>query len=76
MATGGNMRMPSAQADNAGATIGITDANTYSMPTLRMTRDLDTGLPGLQVQITVEMQIPPTAASGAYGTRYGLRSAP
>jgi hypothetical protein len=69
-----NMRISSAQADNGGATILLTAENTYSTPALRMTEDLDLGLDGRQVEITVEVAVPNGTPNGAYTTSYGVRS--
>jgi hypothetical protein len=69
-----NIRISSAQADNGGATILITAANTYSTPDLHMVTDLDAGTDGLQTQVTVEVAIPSGTPSGAYTTSYGVRT--
>ncbi len=73
---GGNMRLSSAQSDNASTTIPITAANTYSTPDFNMTGDLDPVAPGRQVQVTVEVKIPVGTANGSYTTNYGVRSNP
>ncbi len=69
-----NMRISSAQADNSGATVLVTGANTYTLPTLHMTGDLDPTTDGNQVQITVEVAIPSSTVNGAYTTSYGIRT--
>lgn len=74
IATANNMRISSAQADNSGATVLITAANTYSTPTLNMTSDLDAGTPGKQVQVTVEVAVPTNSINGAYTTSYGVQT--
>ncbi len=73
---GGNMRISSAQANNGGATILLTAANTYSTPPLVMTTDLDAGTPGRQVDVTVEVSIPSGTPTGSYSTTYGVQSTP
>jgi hypothetical protein len=67
-----NMRISSAQADNSGATVLLTGANTYSTPTLNMTGDLDPTIAGDQVQVTVEVAVPLTTINGSYSTNYGI----
>ncbi len=69
-----NMRISSAQADNGGATILITAADTYSTPALHMTSDLATSTVGLQVKVIVEVAIPSGTTNGAYTTNYGVQS--
>lgn len=71
-----NMRISSLQADNGGATILLTAANTYSTPDLHMTGDLDPVMAGRQVEITVEVAIPTGTPNGAYTTSYGVQSNP
>ncbi len=71
---GGNMRISSPQANNGGATVPITAANTYSTPALTMTTDLDPVLDGLQVKVTVEVKIPVGTTNGSYTTTYGVKS--
>ena len=70
------MRISSAQADNGGATILLTAANTYSSPELTMTGDLDAGTDGLQVQVVVEVAVPSDTFNGTYSTSYGVRTLP
>jgi hypothetical protein len=72
IATANNMRISSAQANNSGATVLITAADTYSTPDLHMVTDLDSGTPGIQVEVTVEVAIPVSTPSGAYTTSYGV----
>ncbi|MBY0310279.1 hypothetical protein K2Q16_03990 [Patescibacteria group bacterium] len=73
---GSNMRISSLQADNAGATVLLTAANTYSTPELTMVTDIDPATDGRQVKITVEVAIPNGTPNGAYTTSYGVRSNP
>lgn len=73
---GGNMKISSLQADNGGVTVPITAANTYSVPALHMTGDLDLTTAGLQVQIVVQMKIPVGAVNGSYATTYGVQTLP
>lgn len=69
-----NMRISSNQANNGGATILLTAANTYSTPDLHMTTDLDPVMEGRQVQVTVEVAIPAGTPDGGYTTSYGVQS--
>jgi hypothetical protein len=71
-----NMRISSSQANNAGATILLTAANTYSTPVLHMTGDLDPVMVGRQVAVKVEVAVPVGTANGAYTTSYGVQSNP
>ncbi|MEX2341194.1 MAG: hypothetical protein WD605_02635, partial [Candidatus Paceibacterota bacterium] len=71
-----NMRISSDQANNGGATILLTAANTYSTPDLHMTTDLNPGMDGIQVQVLVEVAVPTGTPSGTYSTSYGVRSNP
>lgn len=71
-----NMRISSAQADNGGATILLTAANTYSTPDLHMTGDLDPVMIGRQVEVTVEVAVPNGTPNGSYTTSYGVQSNP
>ncbi len=71
-----NMRISSAQANNGGATILLTAANTYSSPDLVMTGDLNPSLEGRQVDVLVEVAIPSGTDNGSYTTNYGVRSNP
>ncbi|MHB8710561.1 MAG: ice-binding family protein [Minisyncoccota bacterium] len=73
---GNNVRISSAQADNAGAEVPITAANVYSMPALHLTGDLSPSLPGLQVQVTVRVKVPEHTANGSYTTNYTVQTAP
>lgn len=72
----GNMRISSPQANNGGATILLTGANTYSSPALFMIGDINPLMNGRQVDITVEVAVPEGTPSGAYSTNYGVRSNP
>lgn len=69
-----NIRISSLQADNDGATILLTAADVYSTPALRMTADLDSEMPGRQVEITVEVAVPNGTPNGTYTTNYGVQS--
>jgi len=69
-----NIRISSPQADNSGATVLITAANTYSTPALHMTGDLNPSMDGLQVKVTVEVKIPSDTPSGSYTTSYGVKT--
>lgn len=71
-----NMRISSMQANNGGATITLTAANTYSTPALVMVTDLDAGTAGRQVQVIVEVKIPAGTSSGSYTTTYGVQTTP
>lgn len=74
LAVANNMRISSAQADNSGATILLTGANTYATPTLNMSGDLDGALDGKQVQVTIEVAVPSTTVNGSYTTSYGVKT--
>lgn len=76
IAMANNIRISSAQADNAGATVLLTTANTYSTPTLHMTGDLNSVASGKQVQVTVESAIPINSFNGAYNTNFGVQTLP
>ena len=76
MPTANNMRISSAQADNSGATVLLTAANTYSSPALHITGDLNPAMPGMQVQILVEVKIPANTVNGLYTTSYGVQTQP
>jgi hypothetical protein len=69
-----NMRISSSQANNAGATILVLAANTYTIPTLDMVVDLDPTLEGIQVKVTVEVAVPVGTTNGSYTTNYGVKS--
>ena len=70
---GGNMRISSAQADNAGATVDVVAADTYTTPTLNMTSDLSASA-GVQVDVLVEVKMPIGTPNGSYSTSYGVQS--
>lgn len=74
IAVAGNVRISSPQADNGGATVLITAADTYSVPTLNMTSDLNPALDGLQVRVTVEAAVPVGSVNGSYTTNYGVKT--
>ncbi len=69
-----NMRISSAQADNAGATVLVTASDTYTSPKLHMTGDLNPALAGNQVQIKVEVAVPNSTINGSYSTSYGVQT--
>jgi hypothetical protein len=69
-----NIRISSSQADNGGATVLITSANTYSSPTLNMIVDLDPSILGKQVLVNVETSVPVNSTNGSYTTTYGVKS--
>lgn len=71
-----NMRISSAQANNAGATILLTAQNVYSTPELHMTTDLNPTLAGRQVMVLVEVAVPNGTPNGSYTTSYGVQSNP
>ncbi len=74
IAAANNIRISSAQANNSGATVLITAANTYSSPALVINGDLDPNMAGKQVKITVEAAVPASSANGSYVTSYGIRT--
>ncbi len=74
IAAANNMRISSAQADNGGATVTITAANTFSSPALHMTGDLDPTTAGRQVQVLLEVSIPSSTVNGSYTTNYTVRT--
>lgn len=76
IAAANNIRISSAQADNANATVLITAANTYSSPALHMTGDLNAGMAGMQVDVLVEAAVPSDSVNGSYTTSYGVRTLP
>ncbi len=76
IAVANNMRISSLQANNGGATVLLTAADTYSTPALHMTGDLNAIMAGRQVEVTVEVAIPAGTPSGNYTTNYGVRSTP
>jgi hypothetical protein len=69
-----NVRISSPQADNSNATVLITAANTYSLPVLNMTGDLDLLTPGRQVKVSVEAAVPSNSVNGSYTTSYGVKT--
>jgi hypothetical protein len=68
-----NMRISSAQAVST-STVLITAANTYTIPTLNITGDLDAGTIGRQILILVETLIPINTVNGSYTTNYGIKT--
>ncbi len=71
---GNNMRISSAQADNGGATITVLAADTYTIPNLHMTTDLNPALAGIQVEVSVEVKVPVGTPNASYSTNYGVKS--
>ncbi len=69
-----NLRISSAQADNAGVTVLLTAANTYSTPFLNMIYDTDAGTAGYQADVVVETAIPLNSVEGHYSTNYSVAS--
>lgn len=69
-----NIRISSPQANNAGATVLVTAANTYTIPALVMVTDLDPVLAGIQVKVTVEAAVPVGSTNGSYTTNYGVQT--
>jgi len=69
-----NMRISSEQADNDGATVLVTGADTYTTPKLHITEDLNPSVDGMQVEVRVEVAIPTGTVSGSYTTSYGLKT--
>jgi hypothetical protein len=76
IAAANNFRISSAQADNGGATVLITAANTYSTPSLHITGDMNASMPGKQIQIVVEAAVPTGTVNGSYTTNYSVRTLP
>lgn len=76
LAAAQNMRISSMQADNSGEKVVITGANTYSAPSLNMSGDLDAGMPGKQVEVSVEVAVPSTTVDGSYSTNYMIQTLP
>lgn len=66
------MKISSVQASNGPVT--LTTANTYSLPTLIMTGDLDAGTTGRQVDVVVQTKIPLSTVNGSYTTSYGVQT--
>jgi hypothetical protein len=73
MPVANNIRISSMQA-SATSTVMLTAANAYSIPSLHIVRDLDPNMPGMQVQVKVEVAIPSGTVNGSYTTNYGVRS--
>jgi len=71
-----NMRISSAQANNGGATILLTAADTYSIPALVMVTDLNPVMIGRQVEVKVEVAVPTGTPDGSYTTNYGVQTTP
>lgn len=74
MPVANNIRISSAQANNNGAKVMITEASLYSVPAFHMMTDLDTTKDGIQVQVMVETATPVSSVNGNYTTTYGVRS--
>lgn len=73
MPVANNMRISSAQASST-SPVTITAADTYTTPDLMMVTDLDPTMPGIQVQVLVEVKIPTGTPNASYTTNYGVRS--
>lgn len=67
-----NMRISSSQA-NATSTIMLTGSGVYSFP-LMLNADMDPAMPGRQIHVLVEMQVPAGSVNGSYTTGYGVQS--
>ncbi len=67
-----NVRISSLQSDNVVPAI-ITEAGGYSEP-LHIVSDIDPELPGKQIAVKVEIQIPPRSAEGSYSSGYFIES--
>ncbi len=76
IAAANNIRISSAQADNADATVWVTAANTFTSPSLHITGDLDAATPGDQIEVTVETAVPVGTVNGSYATSYGVQTLP
>lgn len=74
LAAANNMRISSAQADNGGATVLVTSADTYTTPTLNMTGDMNPAMDGKQVQVSIEVAVPSSTVNGSYTTSYGVKT--
>ena len=68
-----NMRISSLQA-NSSSTVLLIAPDTYSTPTLTMSSDMNNAMPGLQVQVLVEVAIPSSTVNGSYSTSYGVKT--
>ncbi len=68
-----NMRISSLQAAST-STVTVLAANTYTIPNLNMVTDLNPSMPGIQVQVKVEVKIPVGTSNGSYTTNYGVKS--
>lgn len=73
MPVANNMRISSAQASST-SPVTITAADTYTTPDLVMVTDLNPTMPGIQVQVLVEVKIPTGTPNASYTTNYGVRS--
>lgn len=67
-----NMRVSSQQAATA-TPVTLTAGDTYSAA-MTITGDMDTNIPGRQIEVKVEMQVPSGTANGSYTTNYGVKS--
>jgi len=71
-----NIRFYSAQSFNSYDTstaTAVTAANTYST-VITLDTDLESGTPGRQIEVTVEMKVPTGSAGGSYSAQYGVKS--
>ena len=62
----------SANADDSNA-VTITGANAYSSA-ITLDSDLESGIAGRQIDVTVEMKVPVGSAGGSYSGSYGINS--
>ena len=75
-----NMRFYSAQAEvgdavDSDSAIEIAATGTYSADmTIDAGEDLSATTAGIQIEVTVEMQIPADSSGGSYSTSYGVKS--
>ncbi|HAU07815.1 MAG: hypothetical protein A2568_03460 [Candidatus Yanofskybacteria bacterium RIFOXYD1_FULL_44_17] len=76
IATANNVRIYSVQSSNADVpnrSIIVNNSGTYSNP-MKLSSDLDAVTAGRQVQVVVEVRIPPGSIGGPYYTNYGFQS--
>lgn len=67
-----NMRVSSQQAATA-TPVTLTAGDTYSAA-MTIAGDMDANVPGRQIEVKVEMQVPSGTANGSYTTNYGVKS--
>lgn len=71
----GNLRYYSAQSSNASTTASaITESNNDYGGTLSLTGDTSTSTPGRQIDVIVELKVPPGTQAGVYSALFGARS--